>query len=81
MGAIMLPVTARAEVAEGELPGGKAALALQCAGEFILRFAEGHISEQGASELTRIMQAQIDSGTWVQNWAEPGSPIRQLKAG
>ncbi|MFJ1995253.1 hypothetical protein [Streptomyces asiaticus] len=58
------------------LPGGKAAMAFEREGELVFRVLESDVTERVALRLTRLMQQEIDSGTWTQNWPgdKPGQP-------
>lgn len=64
---------ARAVVVE-HLPGNRAAAAVQSAGEVVFALAQDRPLDEIAGQLTDLMQAEIDSGTWAQCWAGPGEP-------
>lgn len=61
------------------LPGHRAAAAIESDGELVFVIAKDRPATEIAEQLTELMQAGIDGGTWDQTWGGPAGPPQRLR--
>lgn len=53
------------------LPGGRAAMPVECKGKFVWLVVNGHVSPQARDEMVTDLNHIVRSGLWQQNWQPP----------